>query len=1621
MNKTRILSFLLALVMVLAMLPVGAFATESADLAVNITHISLDPSKDALGFKAKVEGSQTMLEAVTEIGFCFRVNGGTEKVFKMTKTPKDGVFTARVTKILAKNGGESILEAYAFVRVGDVTVNSQWQSTSMKKTLQAVDAAWYSAGYTQAQKKAVKELCEKFEEQVEPWALNNIFGAFFGSADGYETDPQMDLSTKGSVTVANNGISFGYINDFKEDNFYFECKFHVNDVLETENWPKFGLFVQGEKIREAFYVDMTRELTASVVGRVTSINGIFDWENTKTARVDAMAFSSVGENVTLGILKDGKRLHLFVNGAYAMSSVCGFDGNALAGIFSFNTGMTVTQYFTDLTAETLAAKKTLVPAGEQDKGELFGCAVGDGVSYNTSNEVDLSKDQGDAPSVSIYGGAPQYTYLNDAFTDKFCFETEINVEGVLNNDGWPKFGIMVNGASEMVKFFVDMTPAMTATHVGVVYQPTGGGDDWANSRSCEVPGMSFTGNDTVKLKLIRDGRAYYFYVNDALVLWNEQGFQEERGAVGIFSFNTALTAKGYSMEVGPNAEGIQAIYQVGLTNHWFADNGSGVYTLTTDSDAQHKVDDLTRGGIVMRKASYRVGGKLTLNDAYDWGQARILISADSRNEYFIALEKLPAGNYQIFIMSKAEQDNWDNWVLIGETGKNSLNFEVVVNENKVYFLLDGMICYETDRVAMTESTVKFTGFNIGTTTVQDLALEIFGNADAAAAYISTKAYKPEGVQETYLSTNHFTQGAEGEYTLSTNSDAQHLVDDVLVNGLIMRENMYSLKGRLSLTDAGNWGQARILISADANNEYFIALEKTDTGLYQIFTMSKASQGNWDNWVKIGNSGKNVQDFELVVNGNKVYFLLGDLICYETDRVAMTESTVKFTGFNVGTTTVQDLQLKTFTSSDAVTAYVAGKEHKTPNNPETLLSTNYFAETKEGVYTLVTDSDAQHKVDDVLADGSVMRNSFYTVKGRLSLTEASDWGQSRILISADAQNEYFIALEKLPSGNYQMFSMSKAGQENWDVWQSIADENTNGSRNSIDFELIVIGSQVNLLIDDKLVYKTSRVQMAESTVKFTGYNTGTTTVEGLKAQIFNTQADAESYLMDRTLAPDNAATYKNGLKTLGADPGVIYVTEGKDAGCYYMYVTSDSLGCTGFLAYKSKDLVNWECVSTALSRVEAYYDESAGHMIASYLTTDYWAPEVIYDGQTKLYYMFYNADRYDNEGCFFGDIAVSADPAGPFIPYNQYLGKAPVLIDEENDIWAYEPVFNFEKMDPSHELYESSSDGYMKVIDLNPFVDPVTGQKYVYFCHDVISTATKSSIYAMELEDDFTPNYSSVASLLTAESALGEGKVNEASFVVYNEQSGKYYLLYSANRYYQTSYCVRVAVADSPLGPFTKLSEAEGGYLLYGNDQMSGTGHCSVVNRDGQDYIVYHAHKEKTEDTFVRGIAMDQLYWAENANGLLVPVVNGPSNADMPLTTADYVNIASNATITASNLVSNSAGMLTDGIILHRESSFLQNATFDGSGATIKLQFEKAQPVSAVGIYNGYEKPFADVVSVRLYFANGESICYTADSLISSESVVLLKTISVDVVAVEIIMPAADAEYTISEIAVMSQR
>ena len=527
-------------------------------------------------------------------------------------------------------------------------------------------------------------------------------------------------------------------------------------------------------------------------------------------------------------------------------------------------------------------------------------------------------------------------------------------------------------------------------------------------------------------------------------------------------------------------------------------------------------------------------------------------------------------------------------------------------------------------------------------------------------------------------------------------------------------------------------------------------------------------------------------------------------------------------------------------------------------------------------------------------------------------------------------------------------------------------------------------------------------------------------------------------------------YKNELLTVGADPDVIYISEGEDAGYYYMYITSDDLHGAGFLAYKSRDLVEWVCAGVAL-RSGGEYDETTGYTTVSYAFSNYWAPEVIYDAETKLYYMFYTANRYDtsfeSDLYFFGDIAVSESPAGPFVQYNKYIGKEPVVIDEKQKIMAYEPVFDFSKMDPAHPLYETESNGYMKVIDMNPFIDPVSGKKYVYFCHDLSKqqAISQSNIYVMALQDDYMPDYTNIQALTSPNcleldgmenTTLNEGSTNEAPYVIYNGQSGKYYLLFSANAYYQKTYCVRVAVGDSPEGPFRKLTQKEGGFLLYADSHWtwaSGTGHCSVVNRDGQDYIVYHAHLDRVNGNSKRGIAMDELNWVENSDGLLVPVANGPSAALMPLTTYLYENVADEAKVSADSIAKGKASALTDGLISHRDNSLVEDVVFDDD-TTIELEFKQAKTISGIAVYNSYEYDylFSKIESIRLHLADGGSMLfkdmdfdwdsyYTEEGYVIPGGSVAITFAPAKVTSIEISMPDAGEKYAISEIAVMARR
>lgn len=137
---------------------------------VKLTHISLDPSNDALGYKAEFVGDDVAKAHVRSIGFNLWIHE--DHVLTKSVNGKTSA-TLRLKNILAAGGGETVINGNAFVTFDteDVSTSDEYAVT-MKQTLQMVNEAWDS--YSEVQQAAVKALCDQYAV-TKDWELSNIY------------------------------------------------------------------------------------------------------------------------------------------------------------------------------------------------------------------------------------------------------------------------------------------------------------------------------------------------------------------------------------------------------------------------------------------------------------------------------------------------------------------------------------------------------------------------------------------------------------------------------------------------------------------------------------------------------------------------------------------------------------------------------------------------------------------------------------------------------------------------------------------------------------------------------------------------------------------------------------------------------------------------------------------------------------------------------------------------------------------------------------------------------------------------------------------------------------------------------------------------------------------------------------------------------------------------------------------------------------------------------------------------------------------------------------------------------------------------------------------------------
>lgn len=444
-------------------------------------------------------------------------------------------------------------------------------------------------------------------------------------------------------------------------------------------------------------------------------------------------------------------------------------------------------------------------------------------------------------------------------------------------------------------------------------------------------------------------------------------------------------------------------------------------------------------------------------------------------------------------------------------------------------------------------------------------------------------------------------------------------------------------------------------------------------------------------------------------------------------------------------------------------------------------------------------------------------------------------------------------------------------------------------------------------------------------------------------------------------------YRNDITEIGADYQIIQITdkESTEYGYFYYYATTG-----GFGAYRSKDLVHWETPPVDCLPYVKTKDSLTQYNL--------WAPEVIYDEEDDMYYMFFCATDKESGDSLQTFVARAEEPYGPFN-----------LINDGNYILDWNKV-----RDAIGDVVATEYRGWAPwtAMDPSPFVG-ADGERYLLvYCYQQDGQKQGDpvlGIYGVRMIDWATPDYSTFTKLAspcyTTNDMTEEVQYelpcelrNEGPFMYWykDEETGKvtYFLTYSYGGL--NDYGVGQAIGDSPLGPFVKPQEEDGGMLLSGKDvdKVMGPGHHSFLQCGDDLYIFYHAQAErKLGNTWSRALCKDRVSIVKNGKGQDVLVASGPTWSLQPQFKegATYTNIASEATVSATS--GKNVEALTDGVLSIRKSMEFVKEFESDKTVTITLDFGEYREITGLMVYNSiwFEKAFVDVDRVEFDFKNEE--------------------------------------------------
>jgi len=273
------------------------------------------------------------------------------------------------------------------------------------------------------------------------------------------------------------------------------------------------------------------------------------------------------------------------------------------------------------------------------------------------------------------------------------------------------------------------------------------------------------------------------------------------------------------------------------------------------------------------------------------------------------------------------------------------------------------------------------------------------------------------------------------------------------------------------------------------------------------------------------------------------------------------------------------------------------------------------------------------------------------------------------------------------------------------------------------------------------------------------------------------------------------------------------------GKVYLYPSHDILARKGhgrigwfcmedYHVFSSADLTHWADHGVIVSQDQTPWVKPDSYSM--------WAPDCIYrNGKYYFYFPSLRRDTGSGRGFAIG-VAISDDPAGPFIPQD-------------------EPIKGVHGIDP------------------NVFIDK-DGQAYLYWA--------QGNIYAARLK----ANMLELASEPIIVQNLPAKGLKEGPFLF--ERHGIYYLTYPHVR--DKTECLEYATGKGPLGPFTVK-----GVIMDESPTGCWTNHQSIVAYKGQWYLFYHHNDLSPGFDKARSVRIDSLFFETDGSiRKVIPTLRG---------------------------------------------------------------------------------------------------------------------------------------------------